>query len=69
MDNGYVLKNSDGMYYTGYNNVSDQLRKATIYHSEKIVNDICKELNNNLKRLCGCSRTFKLVKVEIREVE
>lgn len=34
-DSGYVLKNSDNLYFIGFNNMSDQLRKAKIYHSKK----------------------------------
>lgn len=50
-DNGYVIKNSDGLYFTGYNQVSNQLRKAKIYHSIRYANDSATELNTNPRRL------------------
>ena len=68
-DTGYVLKNSDNQYFIGYNQISDQLRKAKIYHSEKYANNCIDELARNPKRLLGIKRDFKMVKVLIQEVE
>ena len=69
-DSGYVLKNSDNMYFIGFNDTSDQLRKAKIYHSEKMANKYCKELNNkNFLKILNIKDDFKIVKVEIQEVK
>ena len=68
-DHGYVIKNSEGLYFTGYNQTSDQLRKAKIYHSIRYANDSANELNNNPRRLPGVKNDFVLVKITILEVE
>lgn len=68
-DHGYVIKNSEGLYFTGYNQTSDQLRKAKIYHSIRYANDSANELNNNPRRLSGVKNDFVLVKIAILEVE
>ena len=67
-DSGYVLKNSDGLYYTGLNAADQQLRKAKIYHYTKYADAARDEINNNPKRIIYAKHDFKLVKVEIREV-
>lgn len=68
-DYGYVLKNSKGQYFIGYNQISDQLRKAKIYHSERYADQCIKELANNPKRLPYVTCDFKKVKIEIKEIE
>lgn len=68
-DNGYVIKNSDNLYFIGFNNISDQLRKAKIYHSEKMANKYCNELNNKIfLKVLNIKDDFKIVRVEIREI-
>lgn len=67
-DKGYVLKNSDGLYFTGYNNADSQLRKARIYHSEKYAMQSIGELNTNEGRIPHVKHDFALVEVEIKEV-
>ena len=68
-DYGYVVKNSDNIYFTGCNGVSNQLRKALIYHSVKYAQDSINELNTNPHRLSsGITRDFKLVKIKIQEI-
>lgn len=70
-DNGYVIKNSDGLYFTGYNQVSNQLRKAKIYHSIRYAEQTMNSLNNNQRKFIIPSKTprdFKIVKVEIIEI-
>ena len=61
-DSGYVFKNSDNLYFIGFNDVSDQLRKAKIYHSEKIANKYCNDLNDRCSKL-GIKGDFKIIKV------
>lgn len=68
-DSGYVLKNSKGQYFIGYNQISDQLRKAKIYHSQRYADQCIEELANNPKRLPSVICDFKKVKIEIREIE
>lgn len=68
-DSGYVLKNSKGQYFIGYNQISDQLRKAKIYHSERYADQCIKELANNPKRLLGVVCDFKKIKIKIKEIE
>lgn len=69
-DSGYVFKNSDNLYFIGFNNVSDQLRKAKIYHSEKMANEYCDKLNNDCStKILGVKGDFKIIKVEIKEIE
>ena len=68
-DSGYVLKNSDELYFIGLNHADKQLRKAKIYHSEKWARDAAEEINSNNHRLLGVKHDFDLVRVEITEVE
>lgn len=68
-DSGYVLKNSDGLYFIGFNQADIQLRKARIYYSEKWARDSREQINSNNSRLFGVKHDFELVKVEITEVE
>ena len=67
-DIGYVVKNSDGLYFIGNNQVSSKLRKALIYHSEKYAKDCIKALSENPNIIFGVRRDFGLVKVEIQEI-
>ena len=67
-DTGYVIKNSDGLYFIGNNQVSSQLRKALIYHSEKYAKKSIEELSENPNRIFGVRRDFSMVKVEIQEI-
>lgn len=68
-DSGYVLKNSDELYFIGMNQTDKQLRKAKIYHSEKWARDSVEQINSNNHRLLGVKHDFDLVKVKITEVE
>lgn len=68
-DFGYVLKNSKEQYFIGYNQISDQLRKAKIYHSKRYADQCIEELANNPRRLPGVICDFKKVKIEIKEIE
>lgn len=67
----YALKNSDNLYYTGYADCSDQMIKAFLYNVEIIANQVAEDLNNKKRGLSNKSvkRDFKVVKVEIREIE
>lgn len=68
-DSGYVIKNSDGLYFTGYNQVSNQLRQAKIYHSKRFAENAINNINNNSRRCSNVTKDFKLVKIIISEVE
>lgn len=61
LDTGYVVKDINGFYYIGYNQWSDQLRKAKIYHSERYANEILNDKRFN-------TRNLKLVKIKIEEI-
>lgn len=67
----YALKNSDNLYYMGYADCSDQIIKAFLYNVEIIANQAAEDLNNKKRELSDKSvkRDFKVVKVEIREIE
>lgn len=65
-DFGYVLKNSDGLYFIDYSQVSNQLRKAKIYHSLKYANNRIKSLDSN--KLRGVKLDFKIYKITIEEL-
>lgn len=70
-DTGYVVKNSTGLYFSGMNQVSDQLRKAKIYHSIKYAEQTMNSLNSNQRKFnipFKNPRDFKIVKVEIVEI-
>lgn len=70
IDSGYVFKNSDNLYFTGCAGISDQLRKAKIYHSEKMANEYCEKLNDDCStKILGIKGDFKIIKVEIKEIE
>lgn len=66
-DSGFVIKNSEGLYFTGYNQASEQLRKAKIYHSAKYAENTAKQLNTNQKRMPYVKGDFEVVMVEISE--
>lgn len=59
-DEGLVIKDSNGFYYTGYNAWSNQLRKAKIYHKRRYAEDIV-----NAKRFSD--RKMSIVPIEISE--
>lgn len=61
-DEGLVVKDSNGFYYTGYNVWSNQLRKAKIYHKIRYAEDIV-----NAKRFSD--RKMSIVPIEISEKE
>ena len=68
-EQGFALKNSDGLYYNGMHQATKKLREARIYKSEKYANeaiDFCKNATN--AGLAKIKRDFKLVPVEIREL-
>lgn len=67
----YALKNSDNLYYMGYSDCSDQIIKAFLYNVKIIANQVAEDLNNKKRGLSNKSvkRDFKVVKVEIREIE
>lgn len=55
----YVIKFSDGSYYTGFNGTSKQLRQAKIYVS-------LKHLKEAVKR--NRYEDYKVIEVDIKEV-
>ena len=71
-DTGYVVRNSAGLYFIGMNQVSDQLRKAKIYHSIRYAEESMNDLNNAQRKFNMPSKTprdFKIIKVEISEID
>ena len=71
-DTGYVVRNSTGLYFIGMNQVSDQLRKAKIYHSIRYAEESMNDLNNAQRKFNMPSKTprdFKIIKVEISEID
>lgn len=68
-DNGYVLKNSEGIYYCGLNTFKKELYKAQIYrskeHAEKAIDKLTKEKESLFYK--AVKRDFKLVRVTISE--
>ena len=69
-DYGYVIKNSDNMYFTGYGGVSTQLHEARIYYSVGYAFDRINELRTNHRKLfSNIKRDFRLVKIKIQEIE
>ena len=68
-DFGYVLKNSENLYFSGYNAISNQLRKAQIYHSITYAEKTKNELNSNTNRLPKhIKRDFEIIKIKIYEI-
>lgn len=61
-DEGLVVKDSNGFYYSGSNMWSNQLRKAKIYHKKRYAEDVL-----NDKRFKD--RVMKIIPVEINEKE
>lgn len=61
-DEGLVVKDSNGFYYSGLNMWSNQLRKAKIYHKKRYAEDVL-----NDKRFKD--RVCKIIPVEINEKE
>lgn len=61
-DEGLVVKDSNGFYYSGLNMWSNQLRKAKIYHKKRYAEDVL-----NDKRFKD--RVCKVIPVEINEKE
>lgn len=60
-DYGYVIKDKNGYYFTGYDKWDIQLRKAKIYHSYNWAQEI------QMKK-CYLDREPYIVKVKIEEV-
>lgn len=65
VDKGFVIKDANGFYFTGYNNWDEQLRKARIYHSEKMAETSMNDNRPHIKQHEG----KRLVAIEIREIE
>lgn len=71
-DNGYVLKNSDGLYYCGYcglDTFKKELCKAQIYHSKKHAEEALNKLAQEKQPLFykEVTRDFKVIKITISE--
>ena len=64
VDRGFVIKDASGLYFTGYNNWDEQLRKAQIYHSEKMAEKSMNDNRPHIKQREG----KHLVAVEVREI-
>ena len=63
-DTGYVIKDKDGLYFIGYNQWDSQLRKAHIYHSERMANEVMSDTRKAMQH-----EGKHLVLVEIKEKE
>ncbi len=61
-DTGYVIKDKNGLYFIGFNKWDSQLRKAQIYHSEKMANKVMNDSRKDMQR-----EGKHLVLVEIKE--
>ena len=68
VSSGYVLKNSDGLYFIGFNQAENQLRKAKIYDNPKMADRSAADINTNTQRIPYVKHDFKRVKIEIREL-
>lgn len=67
--NGYVIKNSDGQYFSGFNTTSDKLIKARIYSAITYAQKSAKDLNANTSRTPNIKHDFKVIKIKIEELE
>ena len=66
---GYVIKNSDDQYFSGFNTTSDKLIKAKIYSTITYAQKSANDLNANTSRTPNIKHDFKVVKVKIEELE
>ena len=69
----YVIKYSNGQYSCGMKKFSDQLRHAQIYVSKKLAEEQAQHYVDSVDRytykMVAPTSEFKIVEVEIREVE
>ena len=70
----YVVKFDNGLYWCGYNKVSDQIRKARIYNSTKYAREAgldCISRRNYISpyNLMSEAVSFQIVEVELKEKE
>ena len=71
MENLYVIKFDNGTYWCAYNTADKQLRKAMIYRSLKMAQDVAKDCMDRIKLIHNAEDVidYKIVKVEIKEVD
>lgn len=68
----YAIKFDNGNYWCGYNTSDKQLRKAVLYKSIKLAEQMAKDCMTRTKYIRPFDETiksYKVVKVEIKEVE
>lgn len=65
---GYVIKNSDNLYFSGFNETSEKLIRAKIYTAERYAQKSADDLNNS-SRISAVKHDFKIVKIKIEEME
>lgn len=71
----YVIKFDNECYWCGMNFMSPQLRKAKIYTSLKMVNEVAEDCMRRIKCISmekldyPCPTNYRIVEVEISEKE
>ena len=69
----YVIKYSNGQYSCGMKKFSDQLRHAQIYVSKKLATEQAQSyvdrVDDYTRKMVAPTSEFKIVEVEIKEVE
>lgn len=58
----YVIQFNNGSFWCGYNNYGPQLRKARIYTSYKMANEVGEDCLERLKEL----KSFEILEVELK---
>lgn len=64
----YVIKFSNGTYWCGYNKADKQLRKAKIYTSLRIADDVGKDALTRLRHQDFNADSYQVVEVDLKEI-
>ena len=70
----YVIKFDNNLYWCGYNTADKQLRKAIIYKSIKQAvaaaeDCLIRRVNIHPQNLMSIVKTYKIIKIEIKEID
>ena len=65
----YVIQTEDGLYWAGYNTFVDQIRKAQLYNSLKMVHKCAIESIKRSRPASSAGMKYRVLKVEIHVID
>lgn len=63
----FVIKFSNGGYWTGYNRLDSQLRKAVVYNSLKMAISTAEDCLKRKSCFTNTDLTYEIVEIEMKE--